>query len=131
MISLAGSPSTLLPMVSPKYQDSGIGLYFSRDGKARRTTANREQRNPQAGGAQTAERHVFGVEGDESIIEGVVGGHCRSTSFSGGREGDEGDSGCTQIFIGISRTVSGVGPGWKVNRSRSVQKRALGVICSW
>jgi len=29
-------------------------------------------------------RHVFRVEGDESVIEGVVGGHFHSTSFHGG-----------------------------------------------
>jgi len=69
-------------MVSPTDQDSGVGLYSARNDKARRTAANREQGNPQAGGAQTPERHVFGVEGDKSVVEGVVGGHWRSAFLS-------------------------------------------------
>ena len=71
-------------MVSPESQDSDVGLCSARSENTRRTTADREQRNPQAGGSQMPKRHVFRVEGDESVIEGVVGGHFHSTSFHGG-----------------------------------------------
>jgi len=76
MMSLAGSPPTLSPMVSPERQESEIGFCSAKGDKIRRTAANREQGNPQAGGAETPERHVFGVESDESIIVSVVGSHC-------------------------------------------------------
>ena len=74
MMSLAGSLPTSPPMVSPKGQDGDISLCSVRGDKTR-TAANREQGNPQASGPQTPERHVFGIECYESVLERVVGGH--------------------------------------------------------
>lgn len=63
-------------MVSPKGQDNKIGLCLARNGEIRRTATDREQRDPQTSGPQTPERHILRVEGDKSVVVGVVGGHC-------------------------------------------------------
>ena len=62
-------------MVSPGSRTSRVGVCPVRGDKMRRTAAYGKQGNPQAGVAQTPERHVFRVEGDVSILKRVVGGH--------------------------------------------------------
>jgi hypothetical protein len=66
----------------------------------RRTAADREQRNPQTSGAQAPEQHVFGVEGYESVLERVVGGHGYHSILFAMRGWEcSGDLGYARVFI--------------------------------
>jgi hypothetical protein len=82
-------------MVSPGSQSSDISPCSGCGDKIRHTTAHRKQGNPQARGAQTPERHVFGVECDESVVVSVVGGHC----FAIKGRGMEGIQVVSRVFI--------------------------------
>lgn len=74
-------------MVSPSGSDICFGP--ERDDKIRPTTSDREQGNSETSSTQTPEGHVFGVEGDASVLESVVGSHCLQYSYSVER-GDDG-----------------------------------------